>query len=78
LTLRRAEEVRRRRAAAQGRLRRPETAPGQIPEEVRKVRLTEALQRLVRLYEATDNKDEAAKWRKELAAQQESERKPKP
>jgi serine/threonine protein kinase len=37
-----------------------------IPEPVRKQRLTEALQRLVQLYEATDNKDEAAKWRKEL------------
>jgi hypothetical protein len=37
-----------------------------IPEEFRKVRLTDALQRLVQLYEATDNKDDAAKWRKEL------------
>src|SRR5262249_13840773 len=37
-----------------------------IPEVVRKVRLTEALERLVQLYEATDNPDEAAKWRKEL------------
>jgi hypothetical protein len=41
-----------------------------IPEFVRKVRLVEALQRLVQLYEATDNKDEAAKWRKELEATQ--------
>jgi hypothetical protein len=39
-----------------------------IPEPVRKVRLTEALDRLVQLYEATDSKDEAAKWRKELEA----------
>ncbi len=31
-----------------------------------KVRLTEALERLVQLYEATGKKDEAAKWRKEL------------
>jgi hypothetical protein len=31
-----------------------------------KVRLTEALERLVQLYEALDKKDEAAKWRKEL------------
>ncbi len=31
-----------------------------------KVRLTEALQRLVQLYEAMDKKDEAAKWREEL------------
>jgi serine/threonine protein kinase len=31
-----------------------------------KVRLTEALERLVQLYEATDRADEAARWRKEL------------
>ena len=31
-----------------------------------KIRLTEALERLVQLYEATDKKDDAAKWRKEL------------
>ncbi len=31
-----------------------------------KIRLTEALERLVQLYEATGKKDEAAKWRKEL------------
>jgi serine/threonine protein kinase len=31
-----------------------------------KARLTEALERLVRLYEAIDKKDEATKWRKEL------------
>ena len=34
-----------------------------IPRAV-KVRLTEALERLVRLYEATGKKEEAAKWRK--------------
>src|SRR5262249_13962837 len=33
-----------------------------------KIRLTEALERLVALYEATGKKDEAAKWRKELNA----------
>jgi tetratricopeptide (TPR) repeat protein len=33
-----------------------------------KVRLTEALERLVQLYEATGKPDEAAKWRKEMAA----------
>jgi hypothetical protein len=33
-----------------------------------KVRLTEALERLVQLYEATDRKAEAARWRKELEA----------
>jgi hypothetical protein len=31
-----------------------------------KVRLTEALERLVRLYEATGQKDRAAAWRKKL------------
>jgi len=31
-----------------------------------KFRLTEAVERLVRLYEATDRKDEAAKWRQTL------------
>jgi tetratricopeptide (TPR) repeat protein len=31
-------------------------------------RLVDALERLVRLYEATGNKDEAARWRKELQA----------
>ena len=36
-----------------------------IPEQG-KIRLTEALQRLAQLYEATDKKDDAAKWRKEL------------
>jgi tetratricopeptide (TPR) repeat protein len=37
-----------------------------LPEGVRAGRLTEALQRLVTLYEATDRKDEAARWQKEL------------
>jgi hypothetical protein len=32
------------------------------------VRLSEALERLVQLYEALDKKDKAAKWRKELEA----------
>jgi tetratricopeptide (TPR) repeat protein len=36
-----------------------------IPAEG-KPRLTEALERLVQIYEALDRKDEAAKWRKEL------------
>jgi serine/threonine protein kinase/Tfp pilus assembly protein PilF len=39
----------------------------QIPAQAR-VRLTETLERLVQLYEALDQKDEAAKWRKELEA----------
>jgi hypothetical protein len=34
------------------------------------VRIPEAIQRLVQLYEATDQKDEAANWRKELEATQ--------
>ena len=45
---------------------RPARPSDKIPGPFRKVRLTEALGRLVQLYEATDNKDEAAKWRKEL------------
>ena len=39
-----------------------------------KVRLTEAVERLVRLYEATGKKDEAAKWRKELEARKSQEK----
>jgi hypothetical protein len=35
-----------------------------------KVRLTNALERLVRLYEATGQQDKAAEWRKELEARQ--------
>jgi serine/threonine protein kinase len=38
----------------------------QIPPAVRAVRLKEALERLVRLYEATGKKDEAARWQKKL------------
>src|SRR5205085_3919931 len=46
--------------------------PGQI-------RIPEAIERLVQLYEATDNPDEAAKWRKELdSARIERERMSKP
>jgi serine/threonine protein kinase/Tfp pilus assembly protein PilF len=37
-----------------------------IPSAFRKVRITETVERLVQLYDALDNKDEAAKWRKEL------------
>jgi tetratricopeptide (TPR) repeat protein len=39
-----------------------------IPPAWRQVRLAEALDRLVRLYEATGQKDEAAKWRREVEA----------
>jgi len=35
---------------------------------VGKVRVVEAAERLVQLYEATGQKGEAAKWRRELAA----------
>ncbi len=38
-----------------------------------KVRLTEAIERLAQLYLATDKKDEAAKWRKELKAWKEAQ-----
>jgi eukaryotic-like serine/threonine-protein kinase len=41
-----------------------------------KVRLTEALERLVQLYEAMDKKDDAAKWRKELEASKAAQKKP--
>ena len=37
-----------------------------------KVRLTEALERLVQVYEALEKKDEAAKWRKEQEARKEA------
>jgi eukaryotic-like serine/threonine-protein kinase len=40
----------------------------QMPPPIRQPRLTEALERLVQLYEATGKKDEAAKWQKELEA----------
>jgi hypothetical protein len=44
------------------------------------VRLTEAVERLVQLYEATGKKDEAARWRKERealqAARQKTEKQP--
>ena len=33
-----------------------------------RVRLTEALQRIVELYESTDRPEQAEKWRKELEA----------
>jgi tRNA A-37 threonylcarbamoyl transferase component Bud32 len=41
-----------------------------------KIRLTEALERLVQLYEATGKKDDAAKWRKELDATKAASKKP--
>jgi hypothetical protein len=37
-----------------------------IPPQFRAVRLKESLERLVRLYDATGNKEEAARWRKKL------------
>jgi eukaryotic-like serine/threonine-protein kinase len=40
-------------------------------------RLTEALKRLVQLYEATGNMEEAERWRKELAAHQAAQKQPK-
>jgi uncharacterized protein YjgD (DUF1641 family) len=39
-----------------------------IPPPFRKARLTEAIERLLQLYEALEKKDEASKWRKELEA----------
>jgi serine/threonine protein kinase/tetratricopeptide (TPR) repeat protein len=49
-----------------------------IPANFRQIRLTEALERLVQLYEETGKPAEAAKWRKELEARKEAEKKPKP
>ena len=43
-----------------------EKRAAKIPPPFRALRLKEALQRLVRLYEATGKKDEAAKWQKKL------------
>ena len=37
-----------------------------IPPQAKDVRLTQALERLIRLYEAWDKSDEVAKWKKEL------------
>jgi tetratricopeptide (TPR) repeat protein len=39
-----------------------------IPPPVRTLRLTEALERLVQLYDATGQKDKAEEWRKQLEA----------
>jgi hypothetical protein len=39
---------------------------GKIPPLVRQLRLTEALERLVQLYDDWGKKDDADKWRKEL------------
>jgi serine/threonine protein kinase len=47
-----------------------------IPEVVRQLRITEALQRLVRLYEATGNTDEAAKWLNELETLKDTPKQP--
>ncbi|MFO0844037.1 MAG: serine/threonine-protein kinase [Gemmataceae bacterium] len=41
---------------------------GKIPPQYRAVRLREALERLIGLYDATGKKDEAAKYRQEIAA----------
>ncbi|HEV2971353.1 MAG TPA: serine/threonine-protein kinase [Pirellulales bacterium] len=43
-----------------------------------KIRLTEALNRLIQLYEATGKKNEATKWRKELEARNDAEKTLKP
>ena len=48
-----------------------------IPPEVRAVRLKEALERLVRLYDATSKKDEVARWRKKLEEVQKPAKEPK-
>jgi hypothetical protein len=43
-----------------------------------KVRLVEALERLVHLYEATGNRDEAARWRKSLQQAQNAQKRLSP
>jgi hypothetical protein len=49
----------------------------QIPPQG-KARLTESLERLVQLYKATDKKDQADKWQKELEALRPPKPDPKP
>ena len=46
-----------------------------LPEA--KVRLTEALERLIQFYDATGNAAEAERYRKELAARKAAETEPK-
>lgn len=46
-----------------------------IPLQAR-VRMAEAIERLVQLYEATKKPDEAAKWRKQLEERKEADKKP--
>jgi len=41
---------------------------GTIPAIIRKVRVTESIERLVQLYEVTGKKDKAAEWRAKLRA----------
>ncbi len=41
-----------------------------------RIRLNQAVERLVQFYEATNKPDEAAKWRKELHARQDAEKNP--
>jgi tetratricopeptide (TPR) repeat protein len=48
------------------------------PPHIRKIRLTDALERLVQLYEATEQKEKAAEWRKKLEAAKEADKKPTP
>jgi serine/threonine protein kinase/tetratricopeptide (TPR) repeat protein len=50
----------------------------QIPPEVKGWVLGDALERLVRLYDALGNKDKAAEWRKNLETHRERERTAKP
>ncbi len=49
-----------------------------IPTPFRQARLTEAVDRLVRLYEATGNEAEAARWRKESESVKKAPAKPPP
>ncbi len=58
-------------AGYNGMKQREKTIP--VPGQVR---LTEALDRLVKLYEATNKPDKAATWRKELEARKAAEKQP--
>lgn len=62
----RAKEVRRSRALAAKRQRGHEEQEGEIPAQG-KGRLKEAVQRLVQLYEATDQAEKATEWKGKLA-----------
>jgi hypothetical protein len=58
-------------AGYEGMMKREKTIPPQG-----KVRIQEAIERLVQLYDALEKKDEAVKWRKELEASKAARKSP--